>query len=272
MFELPWDAIDPFLIRVAIVWSVILLLRKTMPITLALAGIALVVVGGEYDPLYQAFMAYWPHRNPQLSTLIYLCILWPLLILQLLVKNRRSADRVIMAMVLGAVSVTTTLFHSSLITGVMPRWQEEINLESRTLLMLNDQAFLAACQLSQRECDINGDINALPVSKKIREGLKAVEQDTQQTRKKQVVAFSYAELNDIQSKDIAFITFYADQQQRLIVLAKSQAEHVHYTIKQLFYFLASVAHSFWLSLGLFLMVMHRRMLLRARNHSPGAYA
>ena len=272
MFEWPWDVIDPVLIRLAIVWSIMLLARRHLTPSLAIGGILLVLLGGEYDPLYQAFMAFFPERNPQLSTFIYLALLLPLSALQLCFKKRRSVDRVIMTVALGAVATTTLLFHSSLVTGVMPAWQEEINYESRTMLMLDDSPLRDVCISSQRICGINSPIADLPTSEKIKDGLATIEKDTQEQRRKSFVAYSYAQLNDINSKDISFITYYADAQRQRVLLANNEAEFVHRTVKQLFYFLATVAHASWLSLAILLIYWHTRMMVKALNRAPGDHA
>lgn len=272
MFEWPWDVIDPFLIRLAIVWSIMLLARRHLTPVWAIGGMLLVLLGGQYDPLYQAFMAFWPERNPQLSTFIYLALLLPLMALQLCLKKRRSVDRVIMTVALCAVATTTMIFHSSLVTGVMPAWQEQINYESRTMLMIDDSGLREACKSTQRTCGINSPIADLPTSEKIRKGLSAIERETQEQREQSFVAYSYAELNDIDSKDIAFITYYADTQRQRVLLANNEAEFVHRTVKQLFYFLATVAHASWLSLAMFLIYWHKRMITRGQNRAPVDHA
>jgi hypothetical protein len=267
MFEWTWDALDPFLIRMAILLGVAMLVRaKLTPVLLLGAGL-LAWLGGDYDPLYQVFMTFWPERNPQLSTLLYLVVLVPLSSGQLLIRRRRSVDRVIISLMLGAIATTTLLFHTSLVTGLMPQWQTIINYESRTMLMLEDTSLAHACQGREHQCLINRPIQSLETSQRIRDGLTRIEQSTQAQRQKRFVVHSYAELNDIRSKDIAFITYFADEYRQRVILAQKDAEYVHYTVKQMFYFLATVAHTFWIVLALFLVYWHGRMIRRSRANT-----
>ena len=270
MFEWTWDALDPFLIRLAILLGLILLVRaKLTPILVIGAGL-LALMGGDYDPLYQAFMTFWPDRNPQLSTLLYLVVLLPLSGGQLLIRRRRSVDRVIISLMLGAIATTTLIFHTSLVTGLMSQWQSIINYESRTMLMLGDTSLARACQVRDHQCLINRPIQSLETSQRIRDGLTRIEQSTQSTRQQRFVVHSYAELNDIRSKDIAFITYFADAHRQRVILAQEDAEYVHYTVKQMFYFLATVAHTFWIALALFLVYWHGRMIRRSHTHNASS--
>lgn len=267
MFEWTWDALDPFLIRLAILLGVVMLIRTKLTPALLMGAVVLALLGGDYDPLYQAFMTFWPDRNPQLSTLLYLVVLLPLSGGQLLIKRRRSVDRVIISLMLGAISTTTLLFHSSLVTGLLPQWQSMINYESRTMLMLEDTSLARACQAREHQCLINKPIQSLATSQRIRDGLMRIEQTTQALRQQRFVVHSYAELNDIRSKDIAFITYFADAHRQRVILAQEDAEYVHYTVKQMFYFLATVAHTCWIALALFLVYWHGRMLRRSRANT-----
>jgi hypothetical protein len=265
MLELAWDSIDPFLIKLAFAFSAYLLFRPHMGIRPMITLLVIIGLLGEFDPLYWSFMTYWPEKNPQISTAIYACVLIPLVLGQLLIKKRRTADRVLMALGLCAMTVTTLLFHSLFIEGSMPSWAERINYENRVMMMLDEPAFSQACASQHRVCSVNGDIQSMPLSDSIRFGIEAIAKDTKERSQHDFIVHSYVEINDIQSSDLAFITYYADPNGRKVIAAVEQAEHAHRTIKQLFYFLASTAHMTWLMLICGLMLLHGRLMSRRKR-------
>jgi hypothetical protein len=265
MLELAWDSIDPFLIKLAFAFSAYLLFRPHMGIKPMITLVVIMALFGGFDPLYGLFMAYWPEKNPQISTAIYACILLPLVLGQLLIKKRRTADRVLMALGLCAMTVTTLLFHTLFIGGSMSAWAERINYENRVMMMLDEPAFSQACTKQNRVCSVKGDIQSMPLPESIRSGIEAIAKDTQERSRHDFVVHSYVEINDIQSNDLAFITYYADPNGRKVIAGVEQAEHAHRTIKQLFYFLASAAHMTWLMLICGLMLLHGRLMSRRRR-------
>lgn len=264
MLEWAWDAVDPLLIKLAFAYSAYLLFKPHMGIKPMITLLVIIGLFGELDPLYWLFMTYWPEQNPQISTAIYAAVLLPLVVGQVFIARRRTADRVLMALGLCAITVTIMLFHVLLITGSMPAWADRINYENRVMMMLDEPAFTQACATQNRVCSVNGDIQSMPLSDSIRSGIEAIAKDTEEQSRSDFVVHSYVEINDIQSSDLAFITYYADPNGLKVIAAVDQAEDAHRTIKQLFYFLASTAHATWLVLICGLMLLHGRLLNRRR--------
>lgn len=241
--------IDHTLIFFVSILSIFLTFRRTLHAWSICGAISLAYGIVAFDLHFS--VANWllpENTNPKFLTVAIFQIAGLSVLSRVILKYSRTLDRTLIGVATVGIGLTAYLFHSVLVTQILPAWAKDGAWSNSYLLLEPKDRFHAACAEAGLACWQVEDLPEQYIRAELRQQLVGAHTYYQKTSPDEESGFGFGSFNDLRDEGVAVILYASKPGDIRIIVDFATGKRIHTQVRDGFHLFSVVAHSI-LTLG-----------------------
>nr|CEK42021.1 hypothetical protein PQBR57_0068 [Pseudomonas fluorescens SBW25] len=260
---IPFAEIDHTLIFSSVFLCIAMIFNRTLNAKLALGALVCACVFIVLDGHFWLGKVFLPRdKNPQIATVALMFITSTVMGLMVSFKRWRTLDRIMVCGASVSVLATFALFHYVLVQQVLPAWAKDAAWGNSFVLPVPKSGFQDACLDAGLLCWNGRQIASGALPQAYSQQIEGLYQFYRDHKPDGEVGHGLGVFNDLGEDGVSVVLYHQSGNDIRVVADSKTGLRIHSKVRDLFYLLASVAHSVWIFGALSLITFHRRRFTR----------